>query len=63
MELKAARTSEGLTQKQVAEKTGITERHYQQYEYGTEPGVRTAIRIAKALSKDIGEMETLFGEQ
>ncbi len=63
MGLRAAREASGKTQKRVADEIRISEIAYQRYEYGQrEPGVRTAIRIAKALNKDIGEMETLFGE-
>ena len=62
MELLAARESAGLTQKQAAERAKVPERQYQNYEYGNrEPRVRTAIRIAKALNKDVGDMEELFG--
>ena len=53
MELQAARKSEGMTQKQVAEISLITERQYQDYEYGkSEPGVRTAIRIGDAVGAE-----------
>lgn len=59
MELRAAREQSGKTQKQVAELADIAERQYQDYEYGKrEPGVRTAIRIARALNTTA---EELFG--
>ena len=59
MELRAAREQSGKTQAQVAKEAGITEAAYQRYEYNKrEPGVRTAIRIAKALG---GTVEALFG--
>ena len=62
MKLLVAREMSGKTQKQVAKESSITERTYQYYEAGKmEPGVRTAIRIAKALNRKTGEMETLFG--
>lgn len=59
MELRAAREASGKTQKQVAELAGVAERQYQDYEYDRfEPGVRTAIRIARALHSTV---EELFG--
>lgn len=59
MELRAAREKSGKTQAQVAKEVGIAEVVYQRYEYGAnEPGVRTAIRIARALSCTV---EDLFG--
>lgn len=57
MKLQAAREKSGKTQAQVAKESGVTERMYQQYEYGAEPGVRTAIRIADALGvEDLREL-------
>lgn len=51
MELRAARELSGKTQAQVAKEAKIPERSYQNYEYGQrEPGVQTAIRIAKVLN-------------
>ena len=53
--LKETRLNKGLTQVQVAEKTGITERSYQRYEADKnsndyrEPKISTAIKIADAL--------------
>ena len=59
MELRAARKQSGKTQAQVAKEANIGERLYQNYEYNKrEPGVRTAIRIARALSSTV---EALFG--
>ena len=59
MELRAAREKSGKTQAQVAREANIAERLYQDYEYGKrEPGVRTAIRIARALDSTV---EVLFG--
>lgn len=59
MELQAAREQSGKTQAQVAKEAGITEVAYQRYEYDKrEPGVRTAIRIARALDSTV---EALFG--
>lgn len=50
MKLRAARDKSGMTQSQVAERSKVGERLYQDYEYGKrEPGVRTAIRIADTL--------------
>lgn len=59
MALRAAREKSGKTQAQVAKETGVAERLYQLYEYDQcEPGVRTAIRIARALNSTV---EELFG--
>ena len=59
MQLRAAREKSGKTQAQVAREANIAERLYQDYEYGKrEPGVRTAIRIARALDSTV---EVLFG--
>ena len=51
--LKVAREVLGLTQAQVAKKAEITERMYQNYEYGVEPRVQRAIRIAKTLNTTV----------
>lgn len=59
MELRAAREQSGKTQAQVAKEAKVSEVAYQLYEYDKrEPGVRTAIRIAKALDRTV---EELFG--
>lgn len=59
MKLRAAREQSGKTQAQVAKEARISELSYQRYEYDKrEPGVRTAIRIAKALNSTV---ESLFG--
>lgn len=59
MALKAAREKSGKTQTQVAKESRVSERLYQDYEYGKrEPGVRTAIRIAHALNSTV---EKLWG--
>ena len=59
MKLRAAREKSGKTQAQVAKDAHIAERLYQEYEYDKcEPGVRTAIRIARALNSTA---EALFG--
>lgn len=59
MQLRAAREASGKTQAQVAKEANLAERQYQDYEYGRyEPGVRTAIRIAKVLNSTV---EDLFG--
>ena len=51
------RESQKLTQKDVAEKAGITERGYQNYELGLrKPNVDTAIRIADALNSSVEEL-------
>ena len=47
--LKEYRVKKKLTQKQMAERTGLKESAYQRYEYGEcAPSVWTAIRIARA---------------
>lgn len=59
MKLRAAREASGKTQARVAKEADVTERMYQHYEYGAEPGVRTAIRIADALNViDLRELFT-----
>ena len=64
MGLRAAREASGKTQAQVAEEVGISEVSYQRIEYGEQtPRFWRAIRIAKVLNKDTGDMETLFGEE
>lgn len=58
LKLKAAREKSGKTQAQVAKEVGISIAQYQNIEYGkSEPGVRTAIRIAEVLGVDV---KTLF---
>ncbi len=60
MTLRAARERSGKTQTQVAKETKISEAQYQNIEYGkSEPGVRTAIRIADALG--VENIRELFG--
>lgn len=57
MTLKERREELGLTQKQVAERCGIKEQAYQQYEYGKYlPNVLLAIKIADALEIDLKEL-------
>lgn len=59
MKLRAIREQSGKTQAQVAKEAKVAERLYQDYEYDKrEPGVRTAIRIARALNSTV---EDLFG--
>ena len=59
MQLRAARKASGKTQAQVAKESQISENQYQNIEYNkSEPSVRTAIRIAKALNSTV---ESLFG--
>ena len=58
IELKKARERQGLSQKQVAQQAGITERGYQNYELGLrKPNVEIAIELAKVLKSSV---ETLF---
>lgn len=57
MQLKAAREASGKTQVQVAKIANISEAQYQNIEYDkSEPGVRTAIRIAKALNTTVEKL-------
>ena len=59
--LQLARKTVGKTQKQVAKESGITEKGYQQQEYGNViPIATTAIRIARALGSTV---EKLRGEK
>ena len=60
MRVRVAREASGKTQAQVAKEVGISEAQYQNIEYDkSEPGVRTAIRIAEALNSTV---KTLFGD-
>lgn len=55
--LKNLREKKGLTQVQVAEKAGITERSYQRIEAGGQaPNVFTAQLIAQALGTTVEEI-------
>lgn len=55
--LKKAREKKGLTQVEVAEKAGITERAYQRYEYGDRmPRADIAKLIAKALNSTVEKL-------
>ncbi len=59
MKLQAARKASGKTQKQVAQEAAVTERAYQNYEYGKQkPIIDAAIRIADAL--DVTDLRALF---
>lgn len=61
IKLRAAREKLGKTQEQVAAESRVSERVYQSYEYDkSEPKVRTAIRIAKALNSSV---EALFSQE
>lgn len=62
-ELKIARQGACLTQAQIAKKAHVTERAYQNYEYGKrEPDVRTAIQIADSLGvTEFESFKRLFG--
>ena len=52
-----ARHKAGFTQKQVADHVGIAEVSYQRIEYGQQPSLRTAIRIADLLNiRDLREL-------
>lgn len=55
------RIESGLTQVDVANKAGITERAYQNYEAGRIPKANVAIRIADILGvKSYGGFKNLF---
>ena len=57
--LRKLRKLKHLTQKQIAQRVGISTMSYKRYEYGErEPDARTAIRIAKALGTTV---EKLWG--
>lgn len=56
--LRDKRKERGLTQSQVAEESGITERSYQRIESGKMTTADTAILIARALNSTV---EELFG--
>ena len=57
--LKTTREKSGKTQAPVAKEVGVAVLTYQRYEYGqSEPGVRTAIRIADALG--VSDVRGLF---
>lgn len=52
-----ARKEQGLTQKEIANKIGVTEISYQRYEYGQQkPSLDTAISIGKLLQKHVEEL-------
>lgn len=56
------RNKTGLTQVEVAEKAGIHERVYQNYEAGRIPKADIAIRIADALGiKSYKDFKEIFG--
>ena len=55
-----AREASGKTQAQVAAEAHICERIYQNYEYGTEPRVTTAMKIATVLNSDV---QSLWGSK
>ena len=60
MKVKTIRIQKGLTQAQVANRTGISVTSYQRIEYGVQnPSLKTAIRIAKVLNSSV---EELWGE-
>ncbi len=56
--LRHFRLEKGLTQEQLAEKAGVTYRHYQQIEGVDRPGLRivTAERLAQALEIDLASL-------
>ena len=55
--LKEKRKSVGLTQLEIAQKVGITDAGYMNYEHGRrEPKIGTAIKISDALGIPISEL-------
>ncbi len=55
--LKELRKNLGITQAQVAQKVGVSERLYQDYEYGkVVPNAHTAVLIAKALNSTVEQL-------
>ncbi len=55
--LRKLRKLKHLTQKQIAQRVGISTMSYKRYEYGErEPDARTAIRIAQALGTTVEEL-------
>lgn len=55
--MQGLRQQAGLSQKELAEKAGISGLACQRYEYGDRvPNARTAIRIAKALDTTVEEL-------
>lgn len=60
MNLKNRRTELGLTQKEVAEKSGLTLSYYQKLEYGFRSvyklSLEAAVKLADALKVDIREL-------
>ena len=53
--LKEARQKAGMTQKEVAEKLGITEQHYQRIEYGKVIG-KTAMWVLREISNNLPDI-------
>ena len=55
--MQGLRQQAGLSQKELAEKAGVSGLTYQRYEYGDRvPDARTATRIAKALGATVEEL-------
>lgn len=58
--LKSLRQQKGLTQVELAQKAGITETGYQNYEHGRrEPKIGIALKIADALG--VSDLRELWG--
>jgi len=59
-----ARTAQDLTQKQVAEKLGITASGYQKYEYGVRvPTGEILLKLIKLYELDLNEVQASMEEQ
>ena len=60
MNLKNRRTELGLTQKEVAEKSGLTLSYYQKLEYGSRSvyklNIESAVKLAEALRISITDL-------
>ncbi len=55
--LKSIRQDRGLTQKQIANKLGISMRAYQHYEAGTrEPNIETLIQLSSILNVSLDDL-------
>lgn len=64
LRLKNAREKAQLTQKEIAQKSNVSERIYQAYEAGKcTPNVHTAIRIADLLGVDVKDLFSSLPEK
>lgn len=54
--VKLARLEQGITQKELAEKSGVTERTIINIENNKIPTLKTALRISESLNKTVNEL-------